>query len=229
MKRLRPNEIGKYKRITKNKGGIAMKNLVIRYSLVALAFAVLAQGCGTLGKLKGTEELVETSGDKPKLISHGQWYEEQGQEKHYAGFADQIHDLDIAIRSAEMEAKKHVIESIATELRVEGMRGQSGFDKEAVGRFFEDSQAWLTDNLKVSGINLLNTYWEKWGRQSGEEINYFYRGYAVVQISKEDYGKARMVALDRLIDKAMREKNREAEKAARDTKERLLHPEQTDE
>jgi hypothetical protein len=224
MKKRRTKEICKNKRITKNKGGIAMKNLVIRYSVLGFAIAILAQGCGTLGKLKGMEELVETSGNKPSLISHGQWYEEKGQEKQYAGFSDQIHDLDIALRSAEMEAKKHVIESIATELRVEGTRGQSGFDKEAVGRFFEDSQAWLTDNLKISGVNLLNTYWEKWGRQSGEEISYFYRGYAVVQISKEDYGKARMVALDRLIDKAMREKNREAEKAARDTKERLLHP-----
>lgn len=206
-----------------------MRNLLIKYSLVVIAFAMLSQGCGSTRGLIGTEELIQTSGKMPRIVSDGQWYEEIEQEKHYAGFSDQIHDLDIALRSAEMEAKKHVIESIATELRVEGMRGQSGFDKEAVGRFFEDSQAWLTDNMKVSGATLLNTYWEKWGKQSGEEINYYYRGYAVVQISKVDYEKARLVALDRLIDKAMREKNIQAEKAAQETKERLLHPEGSNE
>lgn len=206
-----------------------MKNLLIKYSLVVIALAMLTQGCGSTRGLIGTEELIQTSGKMPKIVSQGTWYEERGQEKHYGGFSDQIHDLDIALRSAEMEAKKHVIESIATELRVEGMRGQSGFDKEPVGRFFEDSQAWLTDNMKVSGTTLLNTYWEKWGKRSSEEISYYYRGYAIVQISKADYGKARMIALDRLIEKAMREKNTQAEKAARETKERLLQPRKLDE
>jgi hypothetical protein len=199
-----------------------MKNLAY---ILSLCFTVLIlQGCSGTGKLRGEEQLVEASGNKPKLISVGEWYEEKGDQKHFAGFSDQVHDLDIALRSAELEAKKHVIEAISTELRVEGTRAQSGFDKEAVGRFFEDSQAWLTDNIKISGAALLNTYWEKWAKKSGEEISYYYRGYAIVQISKGDYEKARMAALDRLIEKAMREKNRQAEIAAKETKERLLQP-----
>lgn len=185
---------------------------------------ILLAGCSSLGGLKGTEERVEASGKMPPIISKGIWHEEEGNKKNYVGFSDQIHDLDIALRSAELEAKKHLIESIATELRIEGTRGQSGFDKEAVGRFFEDSQTWLTDNVKVSGAILLNTYWEKWGKRSSDEINYYYRGYAIVEISKADYEKAKISGLDRLIDKAILEKNRQAERAARETKERLLHP-----
>lgn len=202
----------------------------IKRLMIAAAVALFLGGCSSLGGLKGTEEKVEVSGKMPSLISQGRWYEEEGQQKRYAGFADQIHDLDIALRSAEMEGKKRVIESIATELRVEGTRAQSGFDKEAVGRFFEDAQSWLTDNMKVSGVALTQTYWEKWARRSGEEeVGYYYRGYALVQISKADYEKARLAALDRLIDKAAREKNRQAEKAARETKERLLHPGESNE
>ncbi len=186
-------------------------------------------GCSTLGKPNGTEERVETSGSAPSLVAKGKRFEQERDERRYVGFADQIHDLDISLRIAELEAKKNLVESIATELRVEGTRAQSGFDREAVGRFFEDSQAWVTDNLKVSGATLLQTYWEKWAKYAGADVQYYYRGYAIVQIAKADYEKARMAALDGLIEKAMREKNRQAEKAAREVKERLLRPEGLDE
>lgn len=207
-----------------------MKNSVTNSVVIGLSFAILAQGCTTTGltasKLKGAEELVGTSGEKPSVSKN---YVERGDVKLFMGFSDQIHDLDVALRSAEMDAKKHMVEYLSTELRNEGMRGQSGYEKEAVGRFFEDSQAWLTKNIRVSGAVLLSTYWEKWSRQGDAEVTYFYRGYAVVQISKTDYARARELAIEKLIDKAALEKNRQAEKAARDVRDRLLSGEEKEE
>lgn len=211
------------------KGELNMKNLITKSVVFALSFAVLAQGCTSTGlstKMKGAEEIVGTSGKKPSYVSDAQWYEEKGDKKFFGGFSDQIHDLDVALRSAEMEARKHIVETISQEIRTEGMRGQSGYDKEAVGRFFEDSQAWLTENVRVRGAQLLNTYWEKWSRLGDAEVTYYYRGYAVVQITKADYTMAKETSIDKLIDKATIEKNRQAEKAARGVKERLLNVEE---
>lgn len=214
--------------------GFKMKNMMLRYGLAVLALGVLAQGCSSTGlmpmmKMRGAEELVETSGKKPSMVSDSQWAEEKGDKKLFGGFSDQVHDLDVALRSAEMEARKHLIENISQEIRAEGVRGQSGSDKEAVGRFFEDSQAWLTKNIRVSGAQLLNTYWEKWSRLGDGEVAYFYRGYAVVQISKADYARAVESAVEKLIDKAAVERNREAENAAREVKERLLEGKEREE
>ena len=197
-------------------------NKTTTLATIVVLLALSLSACGTVGKLKGTEERIETSGSMPKLIKENQRSEEVGTVRRFAGFADQVHDLDVSLRSAELEAKKNLVETIGTELRVEGTRGQSGFDREAVGRFFEDSQAWLTNNIRVSGASLREVYWEKWARYAVDEVAYFYRGYAVIQITNVDYERTRMAALDGLINKAMQEKNRAAEKAARDTKERLL-------
>lgn len=198
-------------------------NKLTAVSMLVAVFTLSLSACGTTGKLKGTEERVETGGSLPAFAAKGKRFEQERDERCYVGFADQIHDLDIALRSAELEAKKNIVESLATELRVEGTRGQSGVDRDAVGRFFEDSQAWLTDNVKVSGATLNQTAWEKWAKFAGHDVQYFYRGYAVVHISNADYERTRMAALDSLIEKAMRERNRAAEKAARETKERLLN------
>ena len=191
--------------------------------LIVVATTLVFQGCGgKIAGLKGTEELVETSGKKPGMVSKNLWFDEQKDARLFLGFSDQAKDHDVALRVAELEGRKHIIEAIGTDIRVEGTRGLSGPEKESVGRFFEESMAYLTDNMRLSGAILQETYWEKWARSGYGDVSYYYKAYGIVRISREDYDMARTVAADALIGKAAQERNLQAERAARDAKQRLL-------
>ena len=191
-------------------------------SLFVLVLFISIQGCGSLKGVKGTEKLIETSGKKPKMVSKNIWVEERKDTKFFLGFSTESHDLDVALRVAELEGRKHIIEGIGTDIRVEGTRGLSGPEKESVGRFFEEAMAWLTDNMRLSGAILQETYWEKWARIGDVQVSYFYKAYGIVRISKEDYARAMSAAVDALIGKAAQDRNLAAERAARGAKQRLL-------
>ncbi len=199
-----------------------MKNILIISSLLILALSVSLQGCSTLKSVKGAEELVETSGKMPKMVSKNLWFEEEKDSRFFLGFSDQSKDQDVALRVAELEGRKHIIEAIGTDIRVEGTRGLSGPEKESMGRFFEESMAFLSDNMRFSGAILQETYWEKWARSGYGEVSYYYKAYGIVRISKEDYERAMAVAAETLIGKATQERNLQAERASRDVKQRLL-------
>jgi len=191
--------------------------------LIVVATALVFHGCGgKLAGLKGAEEVVETSGKKPGMVSKNLWFEEQKDARFFLGFSDQAKDHDVALRVAELEGRKHIIEAIGSDIRVEGTRGLSGSEKESVGRFFEESMAYLTNNMRLSGAILQETYWEKWARSGYGDVSYYYKAYGIVRISREDYDMARTVAADALIGKAAQERNLQAERAARDAKQRLL-------
>src|SRR3972149_9313967 len=200
-----------------------MKKKLFITGLIVVATALALQGCGgKLTGLKGAEELVETSGKKPSMVSKNLWFEEDKDTRFFLGFSDQAKDHDVALRVAELEGKKHIIEAIGTDIRVEGTRGLSGPEKESVGRFFEESMTYLTNNMRLSGAILQETYWEKWARSGYGDVSYYYKAYGIVRISREDYDMARTVAADALIGKAAQERNLQAERAARDAKQRLL-------
>jgi len=191
--------------------------------MIVVATALVFQGCGgKLAGLKGAEELVETSGKKPSMVSKNLRFEEEKDARFFLGFSDQAKDHDVALRVAELEGRKHIIEAIGTDIRVEGTRGLSGPEKESVGRFLEESMAYLTNNMRLSGAILQETYWEKWARSGYGDVSYYYKAYGIVRISREDYDMARRVAADALIGKATQERNLQAERAARDAKQRLL-------
>ena len=191
--------------------------------MIVVATALVFQGCGgKLAGLKGAEELVETSGKKPSMVSKNLRFEEEKDARFFLGFSDQAKDHDVALRVAELEGRKHIIEAIGTDIRVEGTRGLSGPEKESVGRFLEESMAYLTNNMRLSGAILQETYWEKWARSGYGDVSYYYKAYVIVRISREDYERARTAAADALIGKAAQERNLQAERAARDAKKRLL-------
>ena len=191
--------------------------------MIVVATALVFQGCcGKLAGLKGAEELVETSGKKPSMVSKNLWFEEQKDARFFLGFSDQAKDHDVALRVAELEGRKHIIEAIGSDIRVEGTRGLSGSEKESVGRFFEESMAYLTNNMRLSGAILQETYWEKWARSGYGDVSYYYKAYGIVRISREDYEMARTMAADMLIGRAAQERNLQAERAAREAKLRLL-------
>ena len=199
-----------------------MRKVLSISSLFVLVLFVFLQGCSSLKGVKGAEELVETSGKKPKMVAKNIWIEEEKDAKFFLGFSDQAKDHDVALRVAELEGKKHIIEAIGTDIRVEGTRGLSGPEKESVGRFFEESMAWLTDNMRLSGAILQETYWEKWARSGYGDVSYYYKAFGIVRISKKDYERAMAMAVDVLIEKAAQERNLQAEKAAREAKQGLL-------
>ena len=200
-----------------------MKKKLFITGLIVVATALALQGCGgKLTGLKGAEELVETSGKKPSMVSKNLWFEEDKDTRFFLGFSDQAKDHDVALRVAELEGKKHIIEAIGTDIRVEGTRGLSGPEKESVGRFFEESMAYLTNNMRLSGAILQETYWEKWARSGYGDVSYYYKAYGIVRISREDYERARTMAADALIGKAAQEVNLQAERAARGAKQRLV-------
>jgi len=200
-----------------------MKKKLFITGLIVVATALALQGCGgKLTGLKGAEELVETSGKKPSMVSKNLWFEEDKDTRFFLGFSDQAKDHDVALRVAELEGKKHIIEAIGTDIRVEGTRGLSGPEKESVGRFFEESMAYLTNNMRLSGAILQETYWEKWARSGYGDVSYYYKAYGIVRISKVDYERAMAVTADALIGMAAQERNLQAERAARDAKKRLL-------
>ena len=191
--------------------------------LIVVATALVFHGCGgKLAGLKGAEEVVETSGKKPGMVSKNLWFEEQKDARFFLGFSDQAKDHDVALRVAELEGRKHIIEAIGSDIRVEGTRGLSGSEKESVGRFFEESMAYLTNNMRLSGAILQETYWEKWARSGYGDVSYYYKAYGIVRISREDYERARTMAADMLIGRAAQERNLQAERAAREAKLRLL-------
>jgi len=200
-----------------------MKKAIYICSLFVLAIFISIQGCGgKLAGLKGAEELVETSGKKPGMVSKNLWFEEEKDARLFLGFSDQAKDHDVALRVAELEGRKHIIEAIGSDIRVEGTRGLSGSEKESVGRFFEESMAYLTNNMRLSGAILQETYWEKWARSGYGDVSYYYKAYGIVRISREDYERARTMAADMLIGRAAQERNLQAERAAREAKLRLL-------
>ena len=200
-----------------------MKKKLLITGMIVVATALVFQGCGgKLAGVKGAEELVETSGKKPKMVARNIWFEEEKDARFFLGFSDQAKDHDVALRVAELEGKKHIIEAIGTDIRVEGTRGLSGPEKESVGRFFEESMAYLTDNMRLSGAILQETYWEKWARSGFGDVSYYYKAYGIVRISKKDYERAMAMAVDVLIEKAAQERNLQAERAAREVKQRLL-------
>ena len=61
-----------------------MKKVFSIFSLFVLAIVVSLQGCGgKLAELKGAEELVETSGKKPNMVSKNIWFEEKNDIKFF--------------------------------------------------------------------------------------------------------------------------------------------------
>lgn len=199
-----------------------MRKVLSISSLLVLVLFIFLQGCSSMKGIKGTEELVETSGKKPKMVANNIWSEDEKDAKYFLGFSAEAHDQDVALRVAELEGRKHIIEAIGMDIRVEGTRGLSGPEKESVGRFFEEATSWLTDNMRLSGAILQETYWEKWARMGDSRVSYFYKAYGIVRISKEDYTRAMSAAADSLIGQAAQDRNIAAERAARGAKQRLL-------
>lgn len=201
-----------------------MKKTILAAGVLGLIAALGLGGCG--GKMQerliGTEELVESSEKKPNWIKGSGYCAFEEKRLICMGLSDDTADLEVATRVAEIEGVRRIVEDISRKIREEGMRGLSGPQREHVGKFFESATSWVSENIQVSGARLTASYWEKNARYEGTRVHYYYRAYGLMEISTTDYQSIRDRIAQGFIDRAVTQRDRQAEQAARQAKERLL-------
>ena len=192
-------------------------------TMAALGAALmLAAGCSSQGNLMGRESVVERSGDKPALVSDNQWSDVKHDPHRFVGMVSGVKDLDVAIREAEIDARRRIVESVVDSLRSIGSRATTGGSNEGMGRYLNDVLTWVAGSTEVVGTRLKETYWEKIARQMSSSVTYTHQAYAIVEISKEDYAVTRINALNKIEARARADHNAEAESLARQALEAAL-------
>jgi hypothetical protein len=82
-----------------------------------------------------------------------------------------------------------------------------------------DAVAWTVDILRVSGIQQKQIYYEQIFDPVSQAVKY--NSWVQLEISKADYQKAKIDAAERLLNKAIREKNEEAKQKALELLDKL--------
>ena len=82
-----------------------------------------------------------------------------------------------------------------------------------------DAVAWTVDNLKIGGIRQNRIYYEQVFDPISQSFKY--NAWVKLEISKADYLKARADSAQKLLDKAIREKDEEAKEKALELLEKL--------
>lgn len=166
--------------------------------------------------------VLEKSGttQRPEWTNQATFYEDDVG-FHFSGGVMGGSDYALTLRLAKSEAIKNLLESIEIKTRSEFssvMHGNYGKDED-IGRYVTDAVAWTVDNLRVSGIKQQNIYYE----QTFDPVSQCtrYNAWVNLEIGKADYLKARIGAAERLLKKAIREKDEEAKEKALELLEKL--------
>ncbi len=188
-----------------------------------LILAFILYGCAGPGKpVIGQQRIVERSAkEAPEWIS---WpFVEQEGVMYFSGAVKGVADYAVGLRQAKKEAEKNVYESIETKARVEFVENTRGsnMSQEDLGKFVQDGIATITENIKAQGILPSEMYWEKVEETTEYGVKYFYNCYQLIQLSVEDYKKARRRAIEDLAKKAREENNKAAEEQAMKLLEKL--------
>ncbi|EFK08792.1 conserved domain protein [delta proteobacterium NaphS2] len=119
-------------------------------------------------------------------------------------------DYALTLRLARSEATKNLLESIQIKARSEfssAIHGQNRTESD-LGRYVTDAVAWTVDNIKISGIRQHEIYCEKILDPISQSLKY--SAWVQVEISRSDYVKAKTDAAQRLLEKAIQQKDEEA-------------------
>lgn len=196
--------------------------------VVLLLLAVL--GCGGGNKvLKQEPALTESKKtvvqEKPAIPQRPEWtnqttFYEDGAGFHFTGGVMGGSDYALTLRLAKSEAVKNLLESIEIKARSEFSSAMHGnYTGDDIGRYVTDTVAWTVDTLRMGGIRQRNVYCE----ESTDPVTHRVRFNAWVnlEVSRDDFMKAKMAAADRLLKKAIRERDAEAKEKALELLERL--------
>jgi hypothetical protein len=202
------------------------------FGLTAVVFSVafMPFGCASSNMAKQKEALIEVhkpvtvektgKDNRPEWTTKESFIEEEGNLIYTGGVIGGA-DYALTLRLAKSEATKNLLESIQIKARGEftsAIHGQNRSDND-LGRYVTDAVAWTVDNLKIQGIKQKGIYYEQIFDPADQAFKY--NAWVQLQISKSDYLRAKTAAAEKLLNKAIREKDQEAKEKALELLEKL--------
>jgi hypothetical protein len=198
--------------------------------LLVLFIVFLPYGCGAGKAAKQKAEMIEVhrpvvvektgQDDRPTWTTKQTFIEQDGNLVYTGGVMGGA-DYALTLRLARSEATKNLLESIQIKARGEFsgvIHGQNRTEND-LGRYVTDAVAWTVDNIKISGIRQNEIYYEKIMDPMSQSFKY--NAWVQVTISRSDYVKAKTDAVQKLLEKAIREKDEDARKKALELLEEL--------
>ncbi len=158
--------------------------------------------------------------DRPEWTTHTTFIEKDGKLIYTGGVMGGA-DYSLTLRLAKAEATKNLLESIEIKARQVFSSALNGSNRTEgdIGRYVTDTVAWTIDNLQVGGIKQREVYYEQVFDPIDQSFKY--NSWVQLEISNSDYAKAKTSAAQRLLDKAVREKDEEAKENALELLEKL--------
>jgi len=199
------------------------------YAMVLMTFSLML-GCGTSKVAKQKAAIIEfqkpvvvekTGKDKrPDWTSEKPFFEADQGFHVTGGYMGGV-DYALTLRLAKVEATKNLLESIEIKARSEFSSAIHGRNRDEgdLGRYVTDTVAWTVENLRVRGIRQNQIYYEQVFDPVSQSFKY--NSWVQLTISKLDYHKAKADAAERLLNKAIREKDKEAKEKALELLEKL--------
>jgi hypothetical protein len=184
---------------------------------------LILTSCTAKGPTIGEQKIVETSSKKGKWVSAREDHFEKKGNMCFRGMAQRVQDLTLGRRQAEADAKKRIADSIVTVVRTEYEEYARGanMDPYDVSKFVADGVAWSSESIVITGVTPEESYWEKVRTTTYDGVQYFYNCWSLVKVPRDDYERARMMAVSGLIEKARASHAKAAEEAAIGLKQKL--------
>ncbi len=203
-------------------------NFILWALVYCILFLPFGCGAGKVSKQKAQmievhrPVVVEKTGqdDRPDWTTKQAFMERDGNLVYTGGIMGGA-DYALTLRLARSEATKNLLESIQIKARGEFssvIHGQNRTEND-LGRYVTDAVAWTVDNIKISGIRQNEMYYEKVLDPISHSFKY--NAWVQITISKSDYVKAKTDAAQKLLEKAIREKDEEARQKALELIEKL--------
>jgi len=201
-------------------------------SLIAVAYCLglLLLGCSGSKVAKQKEAFIEAQkpvivqkmgqGKRPDWTSEKPYFEDDVGLHFTSGFMGGA-DYALTLRLAKSEAIKSLLEFIqvkASEEFSSAIHGQNRRDGD-LGRYVTDTVAWTVENLCIGGITQDRIYYEQIFDPVSQSFKY--NSWVQLGISRADYVKAKTDAAQKLLDKAIRDKDEEAKRKALELLEKL--------
>jgi hypothetical protein len=190
-----------------------------RLSLILVTLMLV--GCAAKQHEVFKEEVIETSkgSSKPEWVF--KTFKELKDGYEFSGGVTDVADYGLGISEARAEAIKNGVISVQIKVGTEFTKFAEGSNMSPgmIGKWVSDGIAFLSDSLYVSGIKQKEIYYER-VKYNTEYIPH-YNIWALCSISSADYLKAKIDAVQGLVNKYQQEKNEEAKRKAEELLDRL--------
>lgn len=203
-----------------------------KLAIVSVCTILLASGCGSRKALKQKQLLADNfkpvimtktgKDNRPEWTSEKPFVEDTKGLRFTGGHIGGA-DYALTLRLAKSEATKNLLESIQIKARGEfssAMQGENRTDAD-IGRHVTDAVAWVVHNLQIEGIKQCEIYYEQILDPVSQQPKF--NAWVQLQISKQDYVKAKIDAVQRLLERAVGENDTEAKEKALELLEKLQH------